>query len=202
MWCSVFRGVRPALIGLAGLWLAGCFGEKIDLPPVTLTYPVAQGIRLGPGTSGVKAGTPLLGYTLIDGLTCNLPGEQIILDEVRRQVGSVLAKTVSIEHVQADSIAITATQGDFRTLTAAFLGIISVGVKGVVPVPLGVALSPEGWTTSLDVIPQWDVDLLPVLKNQPGCGAAVIMVNGTMPANDIVVDAQIQVTVYLQAGLF
>ncbi len=202
MRCNGLQGAWQFLILLAGLSLGGCLGEKIDLPPVTVTYPVAQGIRLGPGTTDIKAGTLLLGYTLVDGLTCNLPSEEIILDEARKQVGDVLGEMVSIDRVEAEAITITAGQGDFRTLNAAFLGLISVGAEGVVPVPLGIALSPEGWGTTLEVIPQWEVDLLPVLKNQPGCGAAVVMINGTMPENDLVINAQIQVTVYLQAGLF
>jgi len=202
MQCNGLRGSRQILILLAGLSLGGCLGEKIDLPPVTVTYPIGQGIRLGPSTADIKAGTPLLGYTLVNGLTCNLPSEEILLEAARKQVGDVLGGMISIDRIKADAITITARQGNFRTLTAAFLGLVSVGAKGVVPVPLGVALSPEGWDATIEVIPQWDVDLLPMIKNQPGCSAAVVMINGTMPANDIVVDAQIQVTVYLQAGLF
>ena len=82
---------RVFAVGVICLLLAGCLGEKIALPPVTVTVPIAQGIAFGPDER-LAPGQALPMHLLVDGLTCNLPSDDIILDEVRKQAGGTLSK--------------------------------------------------------------------------------------------------------------
>jgi len=188
-------------VAIAGL-LSGCFGEKIGLPPVTVTMPVVQGIQFGP-SSGLTPGRTLNGYTLVDGLTCNLPTEDDVMAEVRRQAGGTIAGMISLERVEVNRVTLTASAGDFSSLTGLFLGFVTVGLGGVTPVPLGIAANPQGFGATVNVLPLGSVDLLPILKQPaPTCGAAVVTVVGEAPQTDTTLDVSMQVTVFLGLGLF
>ncbi len=195
---------RPGFLATALcvlLTLVGCSGAKVALPPITVTFPVAEEAAFGPGKD-LPPGTPLNGFTLVDGLTCNLPTEKMILDAVRGEVGGVAASFVSIDKVTLDHVAIGATKGNFRTLTGIFLGFVTVGTDGVVPLPLGAAASPEGWGQAFEIVPSWEVDLLPILsQSKPACGAAIITLTGTAPEQDVKARVNLQVTAYLEAGI-
>lgn len=197
------HGFVTVVVCVAGAFLlAGCFGEKVDLPPVTAAFSVAQGVTFGP-SSGLTPGKPLNGYTLVDGLTCNLPTEDEIKREIKRQVGNALGGLISLDKVELDRIILATSSGDMSSLTGLFLGFVTVGAGGVTPVPLGVASAPQGFGKSVTVTPLGDVDLLPILKQpKPTCGAAVVTTVGSAPEKDVTLDVSIQVTAHFQIGPF
>jgi hypothetical protein len=174
----------------------------VALPPVTVTFPVADGVVFGP-SAGLEAGAPLNGYALAGGFTCNLPSEDEILAEVRRQAGSFASNFISVDRVEVNRVTLTATQGDFSTLTSVFLAFVTAGVGGIAPVPLGWASSDQGWGNTLEVVPGQPVNILSILRQpKPACGAAIISLSGTAPETDVIAGATIEMTVHLEAGLF
>ena len=198
---NLFLFAMIACVPLAlGAALCGCFGEKLALPPVTVTIPLDQAISFGP-TASLPAGKDVAFYSLMDGLTCNLPSDDLILDEAKKQLGGTIGGLISVDKVKLNYVLLTANPGSFKTLTSLFLSFITVGMDGVIPMPVGMAANPAGFGQQVKLDPLGDVDLQPILKqDKPACGAAIVTVSGTVPSETVSVNAQLCVTVFLEAG--
>lgn len=187
---------------LAVLSLSGCLGEKIALPPVTVTVPVLSGFTYGPAM-GLAAGTPLNKYLISSGLECNLPTEKQIMDEVRRQAGDVVAKLVDLDKILVENVVVTATRGDFKTITQVEMALVAANLGNFKPRYLGKAWSPDGFDNKMTVAPAQQPDMLPILRlAKPACGAAFVAIDGVAPAQDVEFDIDMTVTVYAKAGVF
>jgi hypothetical protein len=192
----------PILAALvAVLSLSGCLGEKIALPPVTVTVSVLDGFTYGPGM-GLPAGTPLKKYIISSGLECNLPTEDQIMAEVRRQAGDLVAKLVEIDKILVENIVVTATKGDFKSISQVEMALVAANLKDFKPRYLGKAWSPTGFEGKLTVAPAQQPDMLPILRlDKPACGAALVAIDGIAPAGDVVFDIDMTVTVHAKAGI-
>jgi hypothetical protein len=190
-----------ALTLLAGLLMGGCLGEKISLPPVTVDVPVIKGFTYGPGI-GVEPGTVLNKYIISSGLECNLPSESQIMDEVRRQAGSLVAGLIELDKVLVERITVTARQGDFKSITEVHMALVAANFDKIKPRYLGKAWSPGGFADKLTVAPAKKPDMLPILRlSKPACGTALVSIDGIAPANDVVFDIDMTVTVHAKAGI-
>lgn len=191
-----------ALAALATIALSGCLGEKISLPPVTVDVPVLKGFTYGPGI-GIAAGTPLNKYVITSGLECNLPSEALIMEEVRRQAGNFAAKLIDLDKVLIERVTVTARQGNFTSITEVNMALVAANIKDIKPVYLGKAWSPEGFSDKLTVAPARKPNMLPIMRlAKPACGVALVSIDGTAPAGDVVFDIDMTVTVHASAGIF
>ncbi|MCC6144930.1 MAG: hypothetical protein IT368_14080 [Candidatus Hydrogenedentes bacterium] len=188
-----------ALLSVAAIF-SGCFGERLPLPPVTLTISVTEDEVLGPG-AGLPAGTTLNNTLLARELTCNLPTMDDLRDRIRAEVGEVAAGFIEIEAIKVKRASLIPSQGSFNTLTMMALNGIAVGIEGFAPIAIGSANSLQGFNGPVDIYPN-NVDVLPLFEvGEPGCGAIVLHASGVSPNEDVIFDGEVVVEVYFSIGL-
>lgn len=183
------RFVSRAAAGLAmtaAVLSSGCFGMDVELPPVTLTLPIADNAAVPAiGKNGDK-----LSFDLPE--LCDLPDLAALEQEVRDAAGP-LGGLIEIKTVTLDVIDFEATQGNFDfldTLTLTF-------TKDDVSVSLDTDLSAQSGITAFSLAPDEgeEVDILSLIPGPEECVQASFDFTGSIPSEDTTYDASMDVTI-------
>lgn len=166
--------------------MSGCFGMDIELPPVTLTLPIAEDAAV----PAIAKNGDKFSFELPE--LCDLPDLAALEQEVRDAAGPI-GGLIEIDKVNLDKISFEATQGNFDfldTLTLTF-------TKDDTSVSLDADLSAQSNITAFDLAPGEDeeVDILGLIPGPEECVQAGFEFNGSVPNGVITYNADMQVTI-------
>lgn len=165
---------------------SGCFGIEIDLPPVTLTLPVANNATV---PDILKENDKLV---LNLPQVCDLPDlgalEQQVRDSLGRAGGLLTIKSVTLDVLQFD-----ASQGNFDFLDTFTLTFKKDGES----VSLTGDLSAQSNVTAFDLAPPsgQEVDILDLIPGPDECLQASFDFTGSIPTEETVYSATMDVTI-------
>lgn len=165
---------------------SGCFGIEIDLPPVTLTLPVATNATI----PDILKDNDKLEFSLPP--VCDLPDlgalEQQVRDSLGRAGGLLDIKSVTLDVMQFD-----ASQGNFDFLDTFTLTFTKDGES----VSLSGDLSAQSNITAFDLAPGAgeEVDILDLIPGPDECLQASFDFTGSIPTEETVYSATMDVTI-------
>lgn len=192
-----------ALILAAGM-MAGCGDARI---PVSFEVALSLADNLSlPGMDELPAGTAIpQGQEPLDVPVCVVPSEKTISKMVKNAAGSLAAKTLEIDEVILEDITLSASYGDFSTLT-----LIDITWNSTSPaigeVAVGSASSPAGFGSEITLTPESEIDLLDLAAEERvrllgQCPSVQVDVAGNVPETAPVFSVKAKVKVKGTAGL-
>ncbi len=201
---SSFIGVCTVFLGMAALGLSGC--------SISITVPLAEDLVL-PGTSSAKELSEVLergAETDKEILGPISLGQICIFNNMEEFRGNVLAlaedhvsgmplfllRFAKIKGALLQKIELTATEGDFSSLTGMTVDIGRTGTAAGVYT----AESPEGLDASVNLMAETPQDLLDFLGED--CIEPSLTLEGVLPENDVVFDVLASLTLTYRIGLF
>jgi len=166
--------------------LSGCFGMDIDLPPVTLTLPIAEDAAV----PAIAKNGDKLSFDLPE--LCDLPDLAALEQEVRDAAGPI-GGLIEINKVNLDKISFEATQGNFDfldTLTLTF-------TKEDTSVSLDADLSAQTGITAFDLAPDEgeEVNILGLIPGPEECVQASFDFDGSIPNEATTYNASMRITI-------
>jgi hypothetical protein len=166
--------------------MSGCFGMDFELPPVTLTLPIAENAAV----PAIAKNGDKLSFELPE--LCDLPDLAALEQEVRDAAGP-LGGLIEIKTVTLDVIDFEATQGNFDfldTLTLTF-------TKDDTSVSLDADLSAQSNITAFELAPGEDeeVDILGLIPGPNECVQASFDFDGSIPNGVITYNASMDITI-------
>ena len=182
-----FRLAAGSFAVAATTLLAGCLGQDVELPPVTLTFPVVTGATV---PDILKNGDKL---TLPLPEVCDLPDLAALEAEVRDAIGP-LAGLIDIEKVTLDEMNFSAVSGNFD-----FLDVLTLTfTKDDESVSLDADLSGQSGITQFLLEPGDDeeVDILNLIPGPDECLQAEIDFTGSIPTESTIYNATMQVSIF------
>lgn len=183
---SLFRRAVAVAVITPALALTGCFGIEIDLPPVTITLPVATDATI----PEVFKSNDKLSFNLPQ--VCDLPDLGALEQEVRDALGRA-GGLLKIESVTLDEISFTATAGNFD-----FLDVFTLTfTKGDESASLSGNLTGQSDVTAFDLAPpqNQEVDILGLIPGPGECLQANIEFTGSLPTEETTYSATMDITI-------
>jgi hypothetical protein len=192
-----------ALILGAGM-IFGCGSARI---PVSFEVPISLADNLSlPGMGELPAGTAIPEeQSALDVPVCVVPSEETISKMVKNAAGSLAAKTLEIDEIILEDVTLSASSGDFGTLTSVGITWNSTS-PAVGEVAVGSANSPEGFGGEITLTPDTEIDLLDLaaeerLRPVGECPSVQVDVAGNVPEAAPVFSVKATVKVKGTAGL-
>ena len=182
--------LKLTLALLSTIFVASCFGMAIPIGPIPVLIDLGGGVLDPAAFAGLPAG--VTGTITVENDLCNLPSEDVLL-AVLEVVGDFdVSGLVDLTDLEVVTMTITASTGDFATLTDMVLTYIPKPLDGVpqAGIALGAASEPAGFGTTIVLTPSGDVDLLDLVRENDAnpsaeCPRLQVQVTGSLPPGPI-----------------